>query len=418
VRPLNPNGPASPASARVPPASQRDAVPFALADVSGLGLRTLALLAVVAAVFSRAVAPALPGTAAGIERWIALSRIVAAVTSAQFFVLASLALVWLALASLGAARLPLLLRVTALPVSFTIVVIGVASTLSNLQPRWLLWLAVLSGLLSLLSAPRALAVSRSRATGLLLALAGVATFVDMGARLLAVRAGQHALASWFFTAQVLATCAFGLELAALFVVALWASGRRPGVAALGAGAIAAVAIAVTAAGARGTLVDARPIEVLVARAFGELARHPRPLVPLAVLHAVEVSRYALALLVLARGRNPLNAAALALAVLAIGSADVPACALMLTIAALVAPLESLTAEVPAAGPAVARPLVAATESVTFADAVDPPPTEAVTEAAAGGLDAEAAKDARPPPDSGAATPPADGEPSDPEALGS
>jgi hypothetical protein len=79
--------------------------------------------------------------------------------------------------------------------------------------------------------------------------------------------------------------------------------------------------------------------VFLARALGELTRHPRPLVPLSMLHALEVARYALVLVaVLVPARAPTSAAALALALLAVGSTDVPACAVMLAIAALLAPL--------------------------------------------------------------------------------
>ena len=312
---------------------------FTLEAVSGVGLRLLVLLGVAAALLSRALAPALPGTAAGLDRWIGVSRALGAVASAHFFVLGSMVLVWLAVASLAESRLPTVVRVVALPFSFTVIVIAVAAVVSTIEPRWLLWLGASSGLVAVASAPRALAAGPSRAAGLVLLIAGLSAFVEILARALALRAGERALAGWFWGAQVIATLAFALELVALLLVALWVGGRRPWATAVGAAVVAAVAVATTAAGVRGLGVDAHPIEVFLARALGELTRHPRPLVPLTMLHALEVARYALVLAaILVPARAPTSAAALALALLAVGSTDVPACAVMLAIAALVGPL--------------------------------------------------------------------------------
>lgn len=314
---------------------------FALHVVPGAAMRAVALIAVVSALLSRAVAPALPGTAAGIEGWITTSRLLAAVTSAHFVVLAAALLVWLALGALVTAELPPLVRVAAFPVSSAIIVMSISAILSTITPRWLLWTGTLSGLMAVAAAPRAIAMPRSRAAGFVLAIAGLSAFVEAIARVLAIRASERALAGWFLGAQAIATVSFVLELLAVLVLGLWVGGRRPKTMAVGAVAVALVAGIVTTVGARGTLVDAASLEVFVARAFGELTRHPRPLVPLAVLHAVEVSRFVLvtaALLV--PGRSAAAATALALACLAIGNADIPACSVMLTLAALVALLES------------------------------------------------------------------------------
>jgi len=312
---------------------------FTLQAVSGVGLRLLVLLGLAAALLSRALAPALPGTAAGLDRWIGVSRALGAVTSAQFFVVGSMVLVWLAVASLAESRLPVAARVVALPLSFTVIVIAVAAVVSTIEPRWLLWLGASSGLVAVASAPRALSAGASRAAGLVVLVAGLSAFVEILARALALRSGERALAGWFWGAQAVATVSFVLELVALLLVALWVGGRRTWGAAVGAAVVAAVAVATTAAGIRGLGVDAHPVEVFLARALGELTRHPRPLVPLSMLHALEVARYALVLVaVLVPARAPTSAAALALALLAVGSTDVPACAVMLAIAALLAPL--------------------------------------------------------------------------------
>ncbi len=329
---------------------------FSLEAVSGVALRALVLLGAAAALLSRALAPALPGTAAGLDRWITASRALGATVSAHFFVLGSMFLVWLAVASLAETRLPTLVRLVALPLSFTVIVIGVAAVVSTIEPRWLLGLGAASGLAALVCAPRTLGAVRSRAAGLALIVAGLSAFVEILARSLALRAGARALAGWFLGAQVIATASFVLEIVALVLVALWVRGRRPWVTALGAAAVAGLVVVTTTAGIRGMMVDAHPFEVLVARALGELTRHPRPLVPLTMLYSLEVARYTLVTVaVLVPRRLPTSAATLALALLAIGSTDVPACAVMLAIAALLGPLGAVSRGAIEVAPSTAPP---------------------------------------------------------------
>lgn len=335
----------------------------------------MALLAVSASLLSRMLAPALPGTVSGIDRWIVLTGRLAGIVSANFFLAAALVMVWLSLAVLVESRSSTPVRLMALPVSFTVTLVALVSVLSQVHPRWLLWAGALVGLFAVAVVPGALRASRTRAMGLSFAITGAIALTDAAARWLALRAGTQALVGWFRGAQVLATVALALELVALLVLALWVIGRRPRVAVLGALTVSLCAVVLTTLGARGTQVDASFLEVLIARVFGELTRHPRPLVPVAVVHAMEVSRHVLVVAaLLVPGRSVSVAVAMALAALAMGNTDLPACAVMLTLAALAGSL-AIVGERSSASRPPSRPRDPSPPALAFAseaDAAEPP----------------------------------------------
>ena len=306
-------------------------------------LRTLAVLGVVATLLGRGVAPALPGTASGIEGLIDLSRSLAAVASVNLFFLAGMVTVWLAIASLAQPGLPASYRLGVLPATATVIVLGIAALIAPIEARWLLWMGVISGSVALVAVPGTLAHRESRAVGFVLLLVGIAAFLQVIARMLAVRASDEALAALFGYARVFATLGFALHVAVLALVGLWLSARRWAL--LGGVGTSAVAFSlfVAWAAAGGTRVDAVAVQVLAARAFDELTRHPIPYAPALVRHAVDVLTLVTVALTVGAWRRPaLLAAATGLALLGSGNADIPLCAVMLTLGALLGPLGRLT----------------------------------------------------------------------------
>ena len=297
------------------------------------------MLALLATLLGRAVAPALPGTVAGIDGLIEASRLVAGVVSVNLFFLAGMLTVWLGIASLAHSDLPASYRLGVLPATATVVVLGTAALLAPIESRWLLWMGVISASVALVAVPSTLADSRSRAAGFVLLLVGIVAFVQLLARMLAVRASDGALAVLFGYARAFSTLGFVVHIAALALVGAWLAARRwTLLAGVGTGALAVSAFVAWGA-AGGTHIDASLLQVLAARAFDELTRHPVPYVSAGVRHTVDVlTLITVALVVGARRRSALLAAAMGLALLGSGNADIPLCALMLTLGALLGPL--------------------------------------------------------------------------------
>jgi hypothetical protein len=302
-------------------------------------LRALAVLGLLATLLGRGVAPALPGTAAGIEGLIEASQALAAVTSVNLFFLAGMLTVWLAIASLAQPELPASYRLGVLPATATVVILGIAALIAPVEARWLLWIGVISGSVALVAVPGTLASPPSRAVGFVLLSVGIVAFLQVIARMLAVRASDEALAALFGYARVFSTLGFVLHVGALAIVGLWLAARRWALlGTVGASAIAfSLFVAWGAAG--GTQVDATALQILAARAFDELTRHPVPYVPAFIRHTVDVLTLVTVATTVGAWKKPaLLATAVSLALLGSGNADIPLCAVMLTLAALLGPL--------------------------------------------------------------------------------
>ena len=306
--------------------------------------RTTAIVAVVATVFGRAVAPALPGTAAGIAGLINGSQMAVAILSLYLFFFTGMLTVWLAVSSLAEANLPASYRLGVVPATALVAVLGIAALVAQVEPRWLLWMGVVSGSVALMAAPRALALRATRATGFVLALVGVGGLLHIVARMAAVRASEAALTTLYAYSRLASSGAFALHLAALVVAALWVARRRWVPAAAITVGVLVLALVLVAAARSGSDVDASPVAVLASRAFSELTRHPIPFVPALIRNLVHVLTFALAgIIAVTRHRSSCLASAVALALLGSGNTDIPLCAMMLTLAALLAPAATVQA---------------------------------------------------------------------------
>jgi hypothetical protein len=328
-------------------------------DAAGLTpawIRLVALLALVASLVGRGLAPALPGSRAGIGSFIALSARASAVLSQLFVLAGAMLAVRLAFATLRERPLGVVYRVAAVPATACIVTLVMASTAQQLEPAITLGLAFVSAVLALAAAPPAFSSPRTRAAGFVLLLAGGAAFAHVIASFLAVRASDRALLPMFTAARAMATLSFGLDVASLVIAGFWAASRRW----RRAGIVAALVIGcagVLAWGAtRGARYDASTWQVLASRVLSQLTPHPAPLVPAVLRAAVEVLAPLTALCaILARSRAAAVQGAIALAILARTSTDVPALALVLALAALLAALASVEHREPPAPEPAASP---------------------------------------------------------------
>ncbi|MEB2310615.1 MAG: hypothetical protein OZ921_13990 [Sorangiineae bacterium] len=324
-----------------PPASLPASRELGVAGLRPVVPRVLAVMALLAWVSARGIAPALPGSSAGLARWIALGDRVAALLSQLVVLIGSLVAFRLIVGTLREHRLGVVYRLAAVPIGAGVLTLIMASASREQDAPLLFLLAVASALLALAAAPLALADARSRALGLTLALAGLAAFLHVFSRAIAIHASSQALASLYRTSRVVATVALGADVVMLVVVAAWlvAPRRLRGAAVLGAG-LALAALIVWGA-ARGSGLDAPLWEVIAARSLSDLARAPAPLVATWVSAFLELAVMVVALgAVLFPGRVAAVGAAMALALLARSSADVPALALCLLVAAMMGALLS------------------------------------------------------------------------------
>ncbi len=374
------------------------------------------MLALLTTVLGRGLAPALPGTAAGIEGLIEVSRTLTAIATVNLFFLCGMLTVWLAIASLAHPGLPTSYRLGILPATATVVVLGIAALVAPIEARWLLWMAVISGSVMLVAVPGTLASSRSRAVGFVFLLVGIAAFLQVLARMLAVQASDEALATLFRYAQAFSTLGFLLHIAILAIVGLWLGARRWVLLAVSTTLAIGFSMFVAWAGAGGGEVEATTLQVLVNRTFDELTRHPIPYVPALLRHAVDVLTWVTVALTVGAGRrSAMLAAATGLALLGSGNADIPLCAVMLTLGALLGPLAPLTTPDHEEGPQrgsnrkrAATPLAA--DRVPSAPSA-PEANESHTEQGRDG-DAELTRDREPDNADGAADgPPAEDDPS-------
>jgi hypothetical protein len=318
-------------------------------QLSGRGLRGVALLAVVTVIVARLVAPALPGSRAGITRWIVRADVLANFLSQIWVVLGVLIAFRLVVATLRDRTLRVGHRVLAAPAAAAALTLIMAAAERGLSPGLSLTLAVLTSLVALAAAPATLAKPSTRALGIVIAAAGLSAFLHLLCRVLAMRASDEALASLFHTAQGLATLGFLLNLGGAAVVAVWLGARRPRTVAVALVVLVAIAVLGSWGAMRGSGEGATLWQVLASRGLNELSRNPAPFVPAFLRHAEELWLLLVALAVLVPRRGPgLVQAGFALALVGQSSADVPAAALILLLAALLAPLAADSSAMPRA----------------------------------------------------------------------
>jgi hypothetical protein len=339
------------AAARSPASGKRTAPARSVAtrfDVIVVGVAAL-----VASTLGRAVAPALPGSTAGIGGLISGIEQLAGFSSQFMAVMGVSTCVRLLLTTLDAPSrsyrsLAILTTMAGLPM-----VISASSR--HLATGWLLALVGVSATLALAAARPALQVPQSRAAGLMLLTVTLGSLVSASGRLLALYASQEVEAELFGLARGIATAGLFIDALSLLVAVVWAARRWR------FGMVLVASLACLAAFVVWTGVQSGPAEAagwsrFLGRALASLTAHPDPLVSPGLRYFVEIYALFVAALTLGPRRPAGVGEALCFALLARVSGDVPSCALMLMLASLCAVRASLQPVRPheAAPPALGR----------------------------------------------------------------
>jgi len=307
---------------------------------SGVPVVALALLALLASISGRLLAPALFGAATGIERWIQVTQATANLASpivavgGVAFTLRAVG-VTLTRSSLGIAY-----RMLVIPAAIATSAVLMAAVARVLDPPLVSVLAVSALVTAAMGVPVALARPSTRAVGLVLALTALSGAFDFAGVRMSLSAVDRLSATEFRIASALVTCGFVLEVLLVAVAFTALSYRRPVRTIVFTAATIALTLAVAWTVHLGTRAYAGTGSVIVARAVSELLRPPAPLVPAAVRLTLEMASLVavVAALVLARRSPP--AALIALCLLARGSLDVPIPALLLVVAAIAVPADA------------------------------------------------------------------------------
>lgn len=325
-----------------------------VSSVAGLGgdlLRVVGVLALVATIVARGLAPALPGSAAGIGGWIRASGTISRLLSQLLVVSGALVVFRLIIRTLRQSELGVVYRLMSVPLGAAALTIIMAAAQGAERPTMALALAVITSIVAIAATFPTLAAPRTRAAGFVLGLVGTASFVHVLARVLAIHASEQALASLFTMAQSVSTLSFVLDVASIALVGAWLGARSRSRATVVAVVLVGISALIAWGAVRGSGDGASLWQVLASRSMAGLTQGPAPLVLAPLRYAVEI----LALLTAAAAlavprRDGAVQALLALALLTRTSTDIPLCALCLIMAALLGPLAAL-AEKSASEPA-------------------------------------------------------------------
>ncbi|MEO8181610.1 MAG: hypothetical protein ABI895_22470 [Deltaproteobacteria bacterium] len=335
----------SPASARRTAPARIIATRF---DVILVGVAAL-----VASTVGRAVAPALPGSRAGIGGLISGVEQLAGFSTQFMAVLGVSTCVRLLLTTLDAPSrsyrsLAILATTAGLPM-----VISASSR--HLATGWLIALVGISAALALVAARPALGAPQSRAAGLMLLTVTLGSLVSAFGRLLALYASQEVEAELFGLARGIATAGLFIDALSVLLAAVWVARRwRFGMGLVGS--LASLAAFMVWIAVQSESLDGQGWPRFLGRALSSLTAHPNPFVSPGLRYFVEIYALFVAAVTLCLRRPVGVGEALCFALLARVSGDVPSCALMLMLASFCAVRASLQPVRPheAASPALGR----------------------------------------------------------------
>ncbi|MFC1641777.1 hypothetical protein ACFL5O_03680 [Myxococcota bacterium] len=332
-----------PSAAPLPSASSPPVpVPLFTGTVSGASVSWLAGLGLAATLVGEALAPALKGSRAGIEDWIALCDQVGALLSHALAIYGLGLAVWLCLLTVRATKLSYWHRMAVVPLVTLVTVLAGSAMADSLSSSWTAWMGIGATLLTCVAAPVSLRRAHTRPAGLVLVVIGMASFLELLARGAALHATHQSLSTVFQWARTVTTLSFTLKVTSVLVVVLWLGARRWRWMGPVSVLVLVGLLGLSFCGFRGSSYGASWGEVLVARVLGGLLRRPAPLVGPVLRSVVELSLLTTAFAVLWVRREPRPLLAIvALALLSRAAADVPLCALMLAVAALLAPLAAV-----------------------------------------------------------------------------
>lgn len=311
---------------RAPGPEERDSLLLAL--VTGLS--------VVSSILGRALAPALPGSVAGITGWIKVFDRVSGFLAQLFAIAGILVATRMVGSTLRSSAHDLLFKIVAVPVTILVgFLVMMRMRIDYSEPRGSLALALASGALAMAAAPRLVRAPRSRAVGFVLALTGLGGLLHAVGQGLALQANLEALPDRFVAARVFETASFALGVLTAACAAAWLFGKGRGswiklLAAL------VGAMLFSHAAVLGSDPDARLYEVLASRSLGYLLRQPAPYLPGLFLAIVVLFQFIVAIWLVVARRPSSARFVLSLCLISAGATDIPLLALALTLAALMA----------------------------------------------------------------------------------
>ena len=295
-------------------------------------------VALLATIFGRGVAPAIPGLAVGIAPFILVSGRLSAFVSqlvAAGGVAAAIRLVG------GALRLPKLdlgYRMIALPGSAIVVALVVAAWARPLEAELCRVLAIAAISAALAGAAASLRSTETRASGLVLLSAGLSGLMHLLARELVSRAAERLDSTSLHWAVRLATLATLLDLITLGLTLTYLGHGRLRNVAWGAVAVLIPALLLGTFAAHGTAPNASLLRVLAERALAQLSRAPAAAFPSSLRFSITTALLiAAGLCVVKPGERGKTHVVLSLCLLSLGAPDMPLPALWLAIASLLAP---------------------------------------------------------------------------------
>jgi len=314
-----------------------------------LSLALVTGLSVVSSILGRALAPALPGSVAGITGWIKAFDRVSGFLAQLFAIAGILIATRMVTSALRSNAYDLLFKVVAVPVTILVgLLVMMRMRIDYSEPRGSLALALASGALALAATPRLVQSARTRAVGLVLALTGLGGLLHAVGQGLALSANLEALPDRFVAARVFETASFALGVLAAGCAAAWLFGKGS-TSWLKLLALVLAATLFSHAAVLGSGPNARLYEVLASRSLGYLLRQPAPYLPGLLSGIIILLQFILAAwLVLARRPSSVRLV-LSLCLISAGATDIPLLALALTLAALTA-RAPLGSEAPTRGP--------------------------------------------------------------------
>jgi hypothetical protein len=292
-------------------------------------------LGLVASLFGRCIAPALPGLMVGIERVIVWTgRLTSLLTLlAATGIVAGLAR--LATAIVGSPRAPLVARVVAVPAVSLGCMLLLFASFRPLEPLLALLLGLSAALVGGLSARHTSSDRQKRAGALVLGLTSGAGLVHVVARKLTQDASDAANLAVFRSAQWVETLGLILDLIALSLSLVWLRRRSP----RGRWLVPLVLTCsglIVVLGMRGSLPGSGTLSVLLGRALEKLGRDQTSLLPLSFSHLLGVGGLTTAAAALLGGGGELGLV-LAACLAARSALDIPIPALLLELGALYLP---------------------------------------------------------------------------------
>ncbi|MEO6600037.1 MAG: hypothetical protein ABIQ16_09215 [Polyangiaceae bacterium] len=304
----------------------------------GISLPTLTQAALLATVFCRGIAPAIPGVAVGIERFIVMSAQVSAFLSHLVAAGGVTAAIVLAIGALRQPKLDLTYRLLALPGGAIVVALVLAAWVRPLEPELCRMVAFAAIAAAIAGAVASLRVGETRASGLGLACASTSGLTHLLARELVSRAAERMDSTSLHWAVAVATLAALFDLMTLGVTLIYLGQGKARKIATSAAWVLLPALLLGLFAAHGSAPGVGAARVLAERALTLLSRVPAAMLPAAFRFALTAALLiAAGLCVFRPGARSKTSVVLALALLSLGAPDMPLPALWLVVAALLSP---------------------------------------------------------------------------------